>query len=84
MATLPITVNYVPDGDDFSITVTAGKRTSKAKASGLIAARDRAEQLVAKMADGEEGRAVVHLLNGDALAFTTAYLHARHGLSQMG
>ncbi|HEV7909423.1 MAG TPA: hypothetical protein VGP03_14850 [Pseudonocardiaceae bacterium] len=84
MATLPITVNYVSDGDDFSITATAGKRTSTARAPGLIAARERAEQLVEEMVDGESGRAVVHLLDGDALAFTTAYLHARHGLSQTG
>ncbi|GAB3465945.1 hypothetical protein [Actinophytocola sediminis] len=73
----PIQVNYEPQGDDWKVTVTGRGLTRKGKASGLIAARDRADQIVAKMTPGEEHRTVVHLLNGDALAFTSAYLSAR-------
>ncbi|HWE90109.1 MAG TPA: hypothetical protein VG317_11680 [Pseudonocardiaceae bacterium] len=76
----PITVNYVPDGDDWRITAVAGAVTKTATATGLMAARDQVDQLVAKMAPGQESPTVVHLLNGDAVAFTTQYLHARLGL----
>jgi glycine/serine hydroxymethyltransferase len=80
MGIRPIAVNYLPDGDDWAITVSTGDKTLTSKAPGLIAARDRAEQLVDKIAPQEEGRTVVHLLQGDAVAFTIAYLHARHGI----
>lgn len=73
----PIEVNYEPDGDDWQVTVTGRGKTMRGKAPGLIAARDRADQLVEKLAPNEERRTVVHLLNGDALAFTSAYLSAR-------
>ncbi len=80
----PITVNYTPDGDDWTVTVAvAGEATSRsAKAVGLIAARDRADQLVAQIEPNDDLRRVVHLLDGDAYAFTTSYLHARLGLAQ--
>jgi glycine/serine hydroxymethyltransferase len=80
MGIRPIAVNYLPVGDDWAIAVTTGDKTLTSKAPGLIAARDRAEQLVDKIAPQEEGRTVVHLLQGDAVAFTTAYLNARHGI----
>lgn len=80
MAGEPITVNYVPVGDDWNVTVTRSGKSRKATAPGLIAARDQADQLVEKVAAGEADRTVVHLLEGDALAFTTVYLHTRHGL----
>ena len=78
----PITVNYTPDGDDWTVTVAvAGEvATRSAKAVGLIAARDRADQMVAQIEPDDERRRVVHLLDGDAYAFTTSYLHARLGL----
>ncbi len=79
----PITVNYTPDGDDWTVTVAvAGERTARrAKAVGLIAARDQADQMVAQIAPDEDGRRVVHLLDGDAYAFTDSYLKARLGLT---
>jgi hypothetical protein len=80
----PITVNYTPDGDDWTVTVavTGETTTRSAKAVGLIAARDQADQMVAQIEPDDDQRRVVHLLNGDAYAFTTSYLHARLGLAQ--
>lgn len=73
----PIEANYVPDGDDWKITIVGRGKTLTATAPGLIAARDRADQLVAELAGDDEKRTVVHRLDGDALEFTTAYLNAR-------
>ncbi|MCE7006611.1 hypothetical protein LWC34_27835 [Kibdelosporangium philippinense] len=73
----PIEANYVPDGDDWTITIVGRGKTLTATAPGLIAARDRADQLVEELAGDEKTRTVVHRLDGDALEFTTAYLHAR-------
>jgi hypothetical protein len=73
----PIEANYVPDGDDWTITIVGRGKTLTAKAVGLIAARDRADQLVDELAGEEKNRTVVHRLDGDALQFTTAYLSAR-------
>lgn len=80
----PITVNYEPVGDDWNISVVGTEKTLTGKAPGLIAARDRADQLVEKLTKddntpADRARTVVHLLNGDALAFTDAYLRARLG-----
>lgn len=80
MGNRAITVNYVPDGETWRITVTEGDHTEKGTAAGLIAARAAADRLVAKIDPDEIGRHVVHLIDGDAFAFTSAYLHARHGL----
>ncbi len=73
----PIEVNYEPDGDDWRVTVTGRGQKLTGRAPGLIAARDRADQLVEKLTPDEKHRTVVHLLQGDALEFTTAYLTAR-------
>jgi len=73
----PIEANYIPDGDDWTITIIGRGRTLTAKAPGIIAARDRTDQLVEELTPDEEYRTVVHLLNGDAVEFTTAYLTAR-------
>lgn len=74
----PIEVNYTPDGDDWAVSVKGRGQTLTGRAPGLIAARDRADQLVEKIAHDEQGHpTVVHLLNGDAVEFTTAYLTAR-------
>jgi hypothetical protein len=77
----PITVNYVPDGEDWTVTVTDEEQTESATASGLIAARDQADQIVEKMGPSQTSRTVVHLLEGDAVAFTNTYLQARLGLT---
>ncbi len=77
----PITVNYVPNGEDWTVTVTDEDQTRSATASGLIAARDQADQIVEKMVPGQTSRTVVHLLEGDAVAFTNTYLQARLGLT---
>lgn len=76
----PIVVNYVPDGEDWAITVAQDQQQRTAKAAGLIAARHRADQLVAQLAPNAASRTVVHLLDGDAYAFTTSYLQARLGI----
>jgi hypothetical protein len=73
----PIEANYVPDGDDWTITIVGRGKTLTATAPGLIAARDRADQMVDELAGNEKHRTVVHRLDGDALEFTTAYLSAR-------
>jgi hypothetical protein len=80
----PITVNYTPDGDDWTVTVAVAGETAtrSARAAGLIAARDQADQMVAQIEPDDDRRRVVHLLDGDAYAFTTSYLHARLGLAQ--
>jgi hypothetical protein len=74
----PIEAHYTPDGDDWAIAVKGRGRTLTGRAPGLIAARDRADQLVEELAPDDVGhRTVVHMLNGDAVEFTTAYLTAR-------
>jgi len=73
----PIQADYERDGDDWTIKVSTGGKSLTGQAPGLIAARDRADQLVEKLVPGVEHPTVVHLLNGDALEFTTAYLNAR-------
>ena len=74
----PIEAHYTPDGDDWKVAVKGRGRTLTGRAPGLIAARDRADQLVEQLTTDESGRkTVVHLLNGDAVEFTTAYLTAR-------
>src|ERR1044072_5556116 len=73
----PIEANYVPDGDDWTITIVGRGKKLTAAAPGLIAPRCRADQMVAELAGTEKHRTVVHRLDGDALEFTTAYLSAR-------
>jgi hypothetical protein len=73
----PIEANYVPDGADWTVTITGRGRTLTATAPGIIAARDQADQLVEELTPGEVRRTVVHLLNGDAVQFTSEYLTAR-------
>jgi hypothetical protein len=73
----PITAAYVQDDADWTITVSGLGKTLTARAPGIIAARDRADQLVEKLAPEQNGRTVVHLLNGSAFDFTAAYMQAR-------
>jgi hypothetical protein len=81
---VPITVNYTPDGEDWTVTVavTGEDEAHRATAPGLIAARVQADQLAAQIEPNDDQRRVVHLLDGDAFAFTTSYLHARLGLTE--
>src|SRR4051812_47006050 len=83
MGATPILVNYQPQGEDWTVNVRSDDTVLTEQAPGLIAARDRADQMVEQLTgtDNERKPTVVHLLEGDAFAFTTAYLHARHGLS---
>lgn len=76
-----ITVDYEHTEDNWTVTVTADERSLTASAIGLVAAREAADTLVEKIDPEAGGRHVVHRLDGDAFAFSTAYLHARHGLS---
>ncbi|MEV0071236.1 hypothetical protein [Amycolatopsis sp. NPDC050768] len=71
-----ITATYAHENDDWTITVSGRGGARTAKAPGIIAARDRADQLVDELAP--DGRpTVVHLLNGSALEFTSSYMTAR-------
>ncbi|MBW4720680.1 hypothetical protein [Saccharothrix obliqua] len=81
MLMLPITADYRRDGDDWAVTVRRGDRALAATAPGLIAARVQADQLVDELTGGHNRCTVVHMLDGDALAFSVAYLHTRHGLT---
>jgi hypothetical protein len=76
-----ITATYSQHDGDWMITVSAGGRELTAHAPGIIAARDRADQLAAKLASESDDKTVVHLLNGNALDFTAAYMQARLGRS---
>ncbi|RJQ76375.1 hypothetical protein D5S17_18140 [Pseudonocardiaceae bacterium YIM PH 21723] len=80
----PITVNYTPDGPNWTITVTQGSKELKATEPGLIAARCRADQITEELEPDKHTRVVVHTLNGDPIEFTMAYLQARHGVSAAG
>jgi hypothetical protein len=71
-----ITATYVQEDADWTITVSGRGKELTARAPGIIAARDRADQLVEEL--GGDGRnTVVHLLNGSALDFTQTYMTAR-------
>jgi hypothetical protein len=77
-----ITATYVQEDADWAITVSGHGKELTARAPGIIAARDRADQLVEEL--GGEGRTtVVHLLNGSALDFTSAYMTARLTLPKL-
>ncbi|ATY14335.1 hypothetical protein CU254_30885 [Amycolatopsis sp. AA4] len=77
-----ITATYEHDNDDWTITVSGRGKELTGKAPGIIAARDRADQLVEKLAPNERPT-VVHLLNGNALEFTSAYMAARLTLPEI-
>lgn len=72
-----ITATYVQEEDDWTIKVAGLGQELKGRAPGIIAARDRADQLVEKLVPEGSSPTVVHLLNGSALEFTTAYMTAR-------
>lgn len=72
-----ITATYVQDSNDWTVTVSGLGKKLTGKAPGIIAARDRADQLVEKIAGSGAQPTVVHLLNGSAYDFTFAYMTAR-------
>jgi hypothetical protein len=77
-----ITAMYVQEDADWAITVSGHGKELTARAPGIIAARDRADQLVEEL--GGEGRnTVVHLINGSALDFTSTYMTARLTLPKL-
>ncbi|QXV62054.1 hypothetical protein CVV72_37065 [Amycolatopsis sp. TNS106] len=80
--TEPITASYVQEDDDWKITVSGSGKELTGRAPGIIAARDRADQLVEKLSPPEHST-VVHLLNGSALEFTAAYMTARLTLPEI-
>ncbi|MEV6874393.1 hypothetical protein [Amycolatopsis sp. NPDC051128] len=77
-----ITATYVQEDADWTITVSGHGKELTARAPGIIAARDRADQLVEQLGDGGK-TTVVHLLNGSALDFTSAYMTARLTLPKL-
>ncbi|WP_328459218.1 MULTISPECIES: hypothetical protein [unclassified Amycolatopsis] len=77
-----ITATYVQQDADWAITVSGQGKELTARAPGIIAARDRADQLVEQLADGGK-TTVVHLINGSALDFTSAYMTARLTLPKL-
>ncbi|WP_212757311.1 hypothetical protein [Saccharomonospora sp.] len=72
-----ITAQYVRRDGDWTVTVSGLGKTLNGEASGLIAARDRADQLVEQLVPEGTQPTVVHLLNGSAYEFTSAYMTAR-------
>ena len=72
----PITAVYVEENGDWAVSVAGQGKKLTGRAPGIIAARDRVDQLVEKLARADKPT-VVHLLNGSALAFTSAYMTAR-------
>jgi hypothetical protein len=77
-----ITATYVQEDADWAITVSGRGKELTARAPGIIAARDRADQLVEELG-GDGKTTVVHLLNGSALDFTSAYMTARLTLPKL-
>ncbi|MEY7974133.1 hypothetical protein AB8O38_19230 [Saccharomonospora xinjiangensis] len=72
-----ITAKYVQREEDWTVTVSGLGKTLNGEASGIIAARDRADQLVEQLAGEGNAPTVVHLLNGSAYEFTSTYMTAR-------
>lgn len=72
-----ITAKYVQRDEDWTVTVSGLSKTLNGEASGIIAARDRADQLVEQLAGEGTPPTVVHLLNGSAYEFTSTYMTAR-------
>jgi len=77
-----ITATYVQEDADWAITVSGHGKELTDRAPGIIAARDRADQLVEELS-GEGRNTVVHLINGSALDFTSAYMTARLTLPKL-
>ncbi|WP_024877324.1 hypothetical protein [Saccharomonospora piscinae] len=72
-----ITAQYVRRDEDWAVTVSGLGRTLNGRASGIIAARDRADQFAEQLSPEGAQPTVVHLLNGSAYEFTSTYMTAR-------
>lgn len=77
-----ITATYTQEDADWKITVSGRGKELTARAPGIIAARDRADQLVEELG-GDGKTTVVHLLNGSAFEFTQTYMTARLTLPKL-
>lgn len=75
-----ITAQYVQGETEWTVTVFGRGKKLTGRAPGIIAARDRAEQMAEQIAPFEDDRTVVHLLHGSALEFSNAYMSARLSL----
>lgn len=80
--TEPITASYVQEDGDWKVTVSGSGKELTGRAPGIIAARDRADQLVEKLSPPARST-VVHLLNGSAFDFTATYMKARLTLPEI-
>ncbi|WP_019808103.1 hypothetical protein, partial [Saccharomonospora halophila] len=72
-----VTATYARTEENWTVRVSGLGRELDAEASGIIAARDRADQLVDELASGGEQPTVVHLIEGSAVEFTSTYMAAR-------
>ncbi|WP_007026950.1 hypothetical protein, partial [Saccharomonospora iraqiensis] len=72
-----VTATYARTDENWTVRVSGLGRELDAEASGIIAARDRADQLVDELASGGEQPTVVHLIEGSAVEFTSTYMAAR-------
>ncbi len=72
-----VTATYARTDENWTVRVSGLGRELDAEASGIIAARDRADQLVDELVSGDEQPTVVHLIDGSAVEFTSTYMAAR-------
>ena len=71
----PIVVRYTRTDTTWTVTASGYGRDLNATTSGIIEARDRADELVEEITSSFEGTPiVVHLLDESAIEFTRAYL----------
>jgi hypothetical protein len=78
----PIVVRYTRTDTTWTVTASGYGRDLGATTSGIIEARDRADELVKEITSTFEGTPiVVHLLDDSAIEFTQAYLAERLFLS---
>lgn len=81
----PIVVRYTRTGTTWTVTASGYGRDLGASTSGIIEARDRADELVEEITSSVEGTPiVVHLLDESAVEFTRAYLAQRLFFSPRG
>ncbi|OLR94408.1 hypothetical protein [Actinokineospora bangkokensis] len=74
-------VDYQESGGGWVVTVKHDGEELVDRADGdLVSARDCANTLIATLAAVHGHRPVVHLLDGDAVAYSAAYLSERAGL----
>lgn len=73
----PIVATYAQEGDDWMVTVSGQGKELTARAPGIIAARDSADQLADQLGPTTKRATVVHLINGSAFEFTSVYITAR-------